>query len=314
MGDLIIRKASLDDVKGIVEVYCSSINKWVKRIGDKEVEVEYEDLSVVERWSYGGPWMSIETCAVHLNYLLTWGQYPLVALINGKVVGELELYLGYEKGLLGKHGFIDVLEVHAGFRRQGIGRRLLEKASEIALENNCDVLVVWPNPDAIGFYRKCGFNKVSFKVKDVELMVPRTKGMSIDRYTFKEFPENYDILGNWFFIAPRIESSFVAWVKSRWDYVVEEEAVKYFDALVPELDVAVIIEGIWMNQSRASLYLWVKDLEVLDQALEAALYVAFMQGYSSLRVLLSSDVYEKYVNGKYKHRVLGEHVVLAKKL
>ncbi len=312
--EIIVRKAKLDDTKGIVEVYCSSINKWVKRVDGREVEVRYEDLSLVERWSYGGPWMSIETCAVHLNYLLTWGQHPLVALINGRVVGELELYIGYEKGLLGKHGFIDVLEVYASFRRRGIGRRLVEKAAEIALEQNCNVLAVWPNPEATGFYRKCGFNEIAFKVKDVELVVPRTKGTGMDKYTFKEFPENYDTLGNWFFVTPRIESSFVAWVKSRWDYAVEEGVVKYFDALIPELNVAVIIESIWMNQSRASLYLWVKDLEVLDQALEVSLSIASMQGYNSLRVLLSNDVYEKHVDGKYKHRVLGEHIVLAKRL
>ena len=35
----------------IVKVYCSSISKWVRRIGEKEREVRYEDLTVDERWS-----------------------------------------------------------------------------------------------------------------------------------------------------------------------------------------------------------------------------------------------------------------------
>jgi len=35
---------------------------------------------------------------VHINYLLTHGQYPLVAELNGRVVGELELYVGEERG------------------------------------------------------------------------------------------------------------------------------------------------------------------------------------------------------------------------
>ena len=46
-----VRLASLDDVLNIVKVYCSSISKWVRRIGEKEREVRYEDLTVDERWS-----------------------------------------------------------------------------------------------------------------------------------------------------------------------------------------------------------------------------------------------------------------------
>ena len=68
-----VRLASLDDVPDIVKVYCSSVSKWVRRIGEKEIEVRYEDLTVDERWSHGGPWMSVETCAIHINYLLTHG-------------------------------------------------------------------------------------------------------------------------------------------------------------------------------------------------------------------------------------------------
>ncbi len=49
---------------------------------------------VSERFDHGSPWMSIETCSVQINYLLTLGQYPLIAILNDKVVGGLELYLG----------------------------------------------------------------------------------------------------------------------------------------------------------------------------------------------------------------------------
>ena len=86
-----VRKASLDDVKGIVDVNCSSVDKWFKYVNGKEVEAKYEELSIEERFSHGGPWMSIETWSIHLNYILTSKQYPLVAMVNGKVVGELEL-------------------------------------------------------------------------------------------------------------------------------------------------------------------------------------------------------------------------------
>ena len=95
---LIVRTASLDDVRGIVDIYCSDIDKWIKRVNGREVEARYEELSIEERWSHGGPWMSIETCAIHLNYLLVSNQYPLVTILDNKVISELELYIGEEKG------------------------------------------------------------------------------------------------------------------------------------------------------------------------------------------------------------------------
>jgi len=49
MTKLIVRKASLDDVKGIVEVYCSSVKEWFKYVNGKKVRARYEDLSVSEK-------------------------------------------------------------------------------------------------------------------------------------------------------------------------------------------------------------------------------------------------------------------------
>lgn len=108
----------------------------------KQVEASYEDLTVEEHWGHGGPWMSIESCSIHLNYLLTYNQYPIVAKVDDKVAGELEVYIGKEKGILGKTAFIDVLTVHGKFRGRGIGGLLINKALKIALENKCDTLSV----------------------------------------------------------------------------------------------------------------------------------------------------------------------------
>ncbi len=153
MMNVAIEVASLNDVKGIVEVHCSSIDKWVKRVNGKEVEAKYEELGIEEKFRHGGPWMSVETCAIHINYLLVYKQYPLIAKLNGRVVGELELYIGEERGILGRCAYIDVLEVHRNYRRRGIGRALVNKAIEIAQEHNCDTIAVWPMREAIEFYK-----------------------------------------------------------------------------------------------------------------------------------------------------------------
>jgi len=90
-----VRKAKLDDVGGIVDVHCSGVRTWY-RIANGE-KIEYKDLNIIERWSFGSPWMSVETCAIHLNYMLMNYQYPLVAILDNNIVGELELFIGEEK-------------------------------------------------------------------------------------------------------------------------------------------------------------------------------------------------------------------------
>ncbi len=309
---ILVRKASLEDVKGIVEVYCSGVEKWFKQVKGQKVETRYEDLSIAERWSHGGPWMSIETCAIHLNYVLSSGQYPLVAIMDDKIVGELELYIGYEKGLLGRHGFIDVLEVHHNYRRRGVGRALVEKAVEIARERGCETIAVWPDPGAVGFYEKVGVNEIAYRVKYVKLDLANVKPINPSELDNSGFPEDYSVIREWFFVTPRIETSYVAWLKSRWDYAVELERLKSFESTI-DGEIALIIEGIWGEEEEASLHLWVKSKDLIDQALPYSIGIAKYLGFKWLRLLVSTDVYGEHVK-KYDHEVLADYVLLYRRL
>ncbi len=215
--------------------------------------------------------------------------------------------------MLSTHGFIDVLEVHKDFRRRGIGRKLVREAERVSEEHGCRIIAVWPNPEAVGFYRRCGISDVAFRVKHVRLNLSSIVGLNPGVLKLKEFPESYDSLKNWMFVSPRIESSFVAWVKSRWDYAVEEEVVKYFEALLPELGAALILESLWLNQDEASLYLWVKDLDSLPQAIEVGVKMAKYMGFNALRLLVSEEIYRRYVM-RYRHELLNDYLVLFKRL
>ncbi|WP_367884848.1 hypothetical protein [Thermococcus sp. JCM 11816] len=100
--NLEIRVATLDDVKGIVDVHTA---------GGEELS----GFSVRERYLRGGPWMSVETCAVHINALLLEGQYPIVAELDGRIVGEAEVFLSEEQingGEMMRIAHLDVIEVH----------------------------------------------------------------------------------------------------------------------------------------------------------------------------------------------------------
>ncbi len=127
---------------GIVEVHCSDVEKWYKIEGSKKIEARYEELTISERYNHGGPWMSVETCAIRINNLLTNRQYPLVAEINGNIVGGLELILGFDSGILHDTAFIDVMVVHRQYRRGGVASST--QYLEVLGMNNRRLIVVIP--------------------------------------------------------------------------------------------------------------------------------------------------------------------------
>ncbi len=141
-----IRKASIDDVRGIVDVHTAG--------------EDLSTLSMRERYLRGGPWMSVETLSIHLNNLLLDNQVVAVAEIDEKIVGEVEVLFSEEplgEGLR-KIAHIDVVEVHPDYRGIGVGKALMEFVEDIARERQSKILTVQPDEGARGFYERLGFN------------------------------------------------------------------------------------------------------------------------------------------------------------
>ena len=308
MGIIVeIRLASLDDVKDIVEIHCSDVDKWYKWVNGRKIEDRYENLSVKDKWSQGGPWMSIETCSIHLNYLLINGQYPLVALINDKVVGELELYIGFEREL--KIAHIDILWIHKKYRRKGIGKSLVYKAIEIARENNCDKIMVWPEKSAVGFYKKCGLNREE-EIISVNILLDEEDIRSDKICKISEFPDKYDLIKDKFLISPKTTSSYTIWLKSRWKYIVEEDRIKEIEGYIPELNAAYIIESMWINKKRGKLILWLNDEKNISSTMKYVFSVAWKNGFRKLNLYIDKDLYKKYIKS-YIYKFLGKEIVLS---
>lgn len=98
-----VRQAGLDDCAGITALFCAQIPRWQRVNAQGRVEdLPYEALTVYERWLHGGPWMSVETCAVLINHLLMGAGIPLVARSDGKVVGYVEAYHSIEPEPFGR--------------------------------------------------------------------------------------------------------------------------------------------------------------------------------------------------------------------
>ncbi len=153
-----IRLASLRDVRGIVEVHRSDLDSPRVWTPEGWREASPGDLDPCQWVLNGGPWMSVETCAIHVNDLLTRGQTPLVALEGDRVVGEAELILGDEGDRRGLVAHLSVIEVHRDFRGRGVGRALVEAALAAARDRGADRVTVVPEERARGFYRATGFS------------------------------------------------------------------------------------------------------------------------------------------------------------
>ena len=140
-----IRPVTLDDVAGIVKLHTAG---------------EEPKGNLYERYSMGGPWMSVETLAVHINNLLLDNQLVAVAELDGEIIGEVEVLFSEEPigGELRRIAHVDVIEVHPDYRGRGIGRALIEFVEEIARERKVQLLTVQPDEDARGFYERLGFS------------------------------------------------------------------------------------------------------------------------------------------------------------
>jgi len=156
-GELKIRRARLDDAPQISDIHRSHVERWYRKIDAEQYEVPYGSLSLSERWGFGGPWMSAETCSIHLNNLLLQRQFPLVAERGKKLIGEMELFSGKEGSPYDKNMHIGLLYVKKGYTDKGTGKALVDKARDLAAEQECDTLTVASSQAKEGFYEKCGF-------------------------------------------------------------------------------------------------------------------------------------------------------------
>ncbi len=156
MGKMRIRSATLDDVKGIVEVHTAR-------------EKLYGNLH--ELYSKGGPWMAVETLAVHLNDILLDNQLVAVAELEGRIIGEVEAFFSKESigGDTKRMAHIDVIEVHPEYRGMGVGKALMEFVEEVAKERKAELLTVQPDEEAEGFYRRLGFDGELFRGRIVRI-------------------------------------------------------------------------------------------------------------------------------------------------
>ncbi len=115
------------------------------------------EQAILALWRLGGPWMAVESCAVHLNHLLLNPEaFVFVAEVDGRVVGELEAYLSREAVPFGTL-HLSLLYIHRAYQRRGIGTALMARLVALARERGAAQITTQPEPSAEPFYRRQGF-------------------------------------------------------------------------------------------------------------------------------------------------------------
>jgi GNAT superfamily N-acetyltransferase len=202
-----VRLATLQDTTAITEIHKSDVARW-ETVGARGelVPVDYDALSLYERWQHGGAWMSIETCAVHLNRLLAGAGFPLVAELDGRVLAEAEVYESFEPSPYGHSLDLSVIVTHADYRGRGLGTALINYIREMARLMKCERITV-SHAEAKDFYKKVGFRHTR---SGRGVRIPAAAGRAI--YQAVELTDpNPNQVRNWHVVLGRYRSSRQEW-------------------------------------------------------------------------------------------------------
>jgi len=193
-----VRLATLNDCSAIVALY---------RARNPEL---LPDLSLYERWQLGGPCLSVETCAIHLNRMLGSNEIPLVVEDGGKLLGYAEVYESWEPSPFGHHLHIGVFEMQpeAPFAEDALIRYIIQMGQIM----KCDRLMMGEkNGDSSdssdGFYDTYGF-RTSVTVKGVKVTAQEGRAF----YKASDLSDRgYEQIKNWYMPLGRFHASRQEW-------------------------------------------------------------------------------------------------------
>jgi GNAT superfamily N-acetyltransferase len=91
--------------------------------------------------------------------------YYIVALYGPQIVGFCSLTVKHNLWMQGFLGNVDEMIVEEGYRKQGIGKKLMVRITEIAVEKKCSRLELessFHREAAHAFYQELGFEKRAY--------------------------------------------------------------------------------------------------------------------------------------------------------
>ena len=207
MNSIHMRGATLDDTQAISALFRAHIAVWQRLNSAGQVEdITYNSLNIYERWSHGGPWMSVETAAIHLSHLLRGAGIPLLIEVEGKIAAYAEAYRGTEPEPFGDHYHLAQVVVHPDFASAELQdmllRDLLEQA-RIARVSRITANCVASDAQTQSLYSRTGMNVLS-RIRRYNLPAKSGQGF----YKVVDHPnDNPQQIHNWFMPVGRLGSA-----------------------------------------------------------------------------------------------------------
>jgi GNAT superfamily N-acetyltransferase len=80
------------------------------------------------------------------------GNHPMILIHGGECIGVIRIDVDGELAIFRR------VAIREDVQRSGHGRAMLSLAEEFALGKECTIIKSYVNPEAVGFYERCGFN------------------------------------------------------------------------------------------------------------------------------------------------------------
>lgn len=218
MNDILIRDALLDDAEAISQLFRARVGVWQRMGVSGQVEnVPYDDLTLYERWTHGGPWMSVETGSVLLSRLLRGVGLAVVAEIGGEIAGFVEAYHGHEPAPFGQHIHVGQL-IYPSDRpaiAEGLLRHLLELV-ETMDDARLTACISSPDSPAGRIFRDLGMEPLQSVQR---YTVPARTGQGLYRVN-EHFNSSAAQIEGWTMPIGRTESARLHW-EAAWPRIWE---------------------------------------------------------------------------------------------
>jgi GNAT superfamily N-acetyltransferase len=204
-----VRQARLDDAQAVSGLFRAHIHTWQRMNANGQVEdVDYEALTIYERWLHGGAWMSVETGAIHLSHLLRGAGIPVVAEWNGHVSGYAEVYPGSEPAPVGNHLHLTNPTLHPDAGDAGLDHALIAYALEQAkILKSPQVTVSFALQEFKSLYEQHGFRPLT-TVRRFNL--PARTGQGFYR-TAESLDDSASRIAGWYMPVGRLTSARQQW-------------------------------------------------------------------------------------------------------
>jgi hypothetical protein len=293
MEGIHVRGAALDDTASISALWRSHITIWQRVNPQGQVEdVPYEALTLYERWLHGGPWMSVETGAIHLSHLLLGAGIPLVAQFGGQIIAYAEAYHGVEPVPFGDHLHLANLVVLNGRQDEGLDDAIVTHLRELARSLNCQRLTatcVGSEPAAEALFRR---HEMLPLVRLERLTLPAKSGQGFYKAVEHLNPDPGQI-ADWFMPIGRQGSARQQW-ETLWPLtwnalpeIVARRSQRIHLSAAGQEAFLCCQQGLYAPRN-ADIYLW-SPKPLTSQLLTSIRDWSHREGYRSLIMLVTDD-------------------------